>query len=47
MWLGSTVVPFALTRPASVAPEAVVVDLEVAVVVGSYRPHIDVVADDQ
>jgi hypothetical protein len=39
--------PFALTRQASVAQEAVVVDLEAAVVVGSYRPSIELVADDQ
>ena len=47
MWLGSMVAPFVLTRLVSVAPEAVVVDLEVVVVVGSYRPHVEIVADDQ
>jgi hypothetical protein len=46
MSLDSMVAPFALTRQASVAQEAVV-DLEAAVAVGSYRPSIELVADDQ
>jgi hypothetical protein len=39
------VAPFALTRQASVALEAVVVDLEVAAVVGSYISEIELVTD--
>lgn len=40
------VAPFALTRQANVALEAVVVGLEEAVVVGSYTLNIELVADD-
>jgi hypothetical protein len=46
MSLGSMVAPFALTRQASVALEEVVAALEVAEVVGSYKPNIEVVAYD-
>jgi len=46
MSLGSMVAPFALTRQASAALEAAVADLEADVVVSSYRPSIEVVADE-
>jgi hypothetical protein len=46
MSLGSMVAPFALTRLVSEALEAVAADLEVAVVVNSYAPSIEAVADE-